>query len=135
LVIAVSPEETREYIAKEDRKVPETEQTVWLLRYFTISQNAQLINVVKNPQQQAIALGDILLLVVRSGLVGVRNFKDGNGVQVPFEQTAMSLLGTKDLRVPSNAFLSRLPSRLIDELSQAILKEEDHRVDEDEAKN
>jgi hypothetical protein len=135
LVIAISPAEPREFVLPCDRKLPETEQTVWLVRYFTVDQHAQLANEVKAGTKREDWTG-LVLLVLRCGLVGVRNFRDASGAEIAFEEMSRNLLGTKDLRGPTDAFLSRIPAPFRDELAKTIIKQvEQESLTEDEVKN
>jgi len=68
MVIAISPDETREYVALSDRELPIEQQTVWSLRYFTVSEHMAFINKMKGDKVEL--WGDTMMLVLRAGIVG-----------------------------------------------------------------
>ena len=86
MVIAISTADPREFILECDRRLPEAEQTVWLVRYFTVDQHVLLTNLIKAGTKRE-DWAEMVLMVLRCGLVGVRNFRDANGVEIVFEET------------------------------------------------
>jgi hypothetical protein len=139
MVIAISPEEPFEYVCECDRLLPAEKQTVWELRRFTVGEHSQLQNsitrVAGRDGSERTLYGDLNLKLLQAGLVGVRNFLDNTGAQVPFDTETKGVLGGRARKVPTETFLSRIPLALRDELARAILGQDANAVSEEEAKN
>lgn len=121
-----------EYVLRIDRKLPPERQTVFLLQPLTAAEDFALQNRISKQQAAgAIEVGGLRQDLLRRGLVGVRNFRDVHGGEIPFETDKSRMIAGR--ASVSDAFLDRLASSDRTELAEAI--QEGARVTEDEAKN
>lgn len=115
--IALDPKRVERYVLKCDREQPPEKQTVWLIRPLRVREMASVKNEALVMDQKTQELrshsGTSELTIVRTGLVGVENFRDQDGVDVKF------LLSNG---VVADAFLDRLANDWRVELSNAISK-------------
>ena len=89
--IALDPRATFDYVLKEDRELPEEQQTVFELRPLTVSEEARvadsMIASVPGQDEMSIKSGSYQLQILRCGLRGWRNFKNAKGADVAFDVT------------------------------------------------
>ena len=100
MAIAVNPKDNVEYVLEEDRGKPQEEQTVFTLKNLTASELAKLEDSLTDyslktkatggkelsPEdiKMSLNMGSQTLRILRMGLTGWKNFKDGNGKAISF---------------------------------------------------
>lgn len=104
---ALNPKATHEYVCKEDKKLDENDQTVFVVKYLSIEQSAnirdnmyQVDGSMKNRKERILA-GTSELEVLKLGLKGWKNFRDElTGEKVDFDdKNIMEMIG----RIPPAA--------------------------------
>jgi len=91
MAIAVDPHRSVRYVLKEDRELPEDQQTVFLLRALSARELAQVedgMSVVTPGGDVRIATGSQSLRTLDLGLTGWENFLTPDGKLVPFDGNA-----------------------------------------------
>ena len=136
MVIAIDPNETFEYVLKDDRKADHP--TVWNLRALnsvavkTVQDRAgQLKGEVFTTNQ-----GTMQLDILRYGLRGCAAFPDGKGGEVAYEcqdGKTLNILGVQVKDPVADGFLDRIPLWAKAELAGAIADGSD--LTEDQEKN
>lgn len=117
--IALDPKATFDYVLEDDRDLPTDDQTVFTLRGLTVAEEARvadsMISSIPGQEELAFRSGTHQLTVLRFGLRGWSNFKNGDGAYVDF--------GTSkgNPRHVTDESLDRLLSRHRTELVGAVL--------------
>lgn len=114
MVIAINPKATFEYVLEADRELPEVDQTVWILRHLTLGERADVedrIAVGDKEGRTSYRVGSSKLETLRRALCGVRNFRDEDGREVPFEMKG---------EYAHDKFLDRIADEWATELSNEI---------------
>ena len=110
MVIALTPNATREWTPSSDASLPPEQRTVFLLRAIPFWLRAHL-NAVLGMQSTSAApeaFGRMANTLIRASLVGWRNFRDSAGVDVPFVTETMRF-GSEELKgAPDAATYDRL---------------------------
>jgi hypothetical protein len=118
--IALNPKSTFAYVLECDRDLPTEEQTIFHLRGLTVSEEASvsdsMILAHGGSNDLTFRAGTHQLTVLRFGLRGWDNLRDGDGAEVPFEQTK------GHPRHITDECLDRLEGRWRQELVNAILE-------------
>lgn len=117
--IALNPKQTYFYVLDCDRSLPENEQTKFEIRGLTVAEEASvsdsMILAHSGGDDFSFRAGTHQLTVLRLGLRGWANFRDGEGQEVPFEMTK------SHPRQVSDASLDRLAPEWRVEIMNAIL--------------
>lgn len=114
MVIAINPGATFEYVLKVDRELPESEQTVWILRGLLHKERRLLEDYMTTQDTDGsmrFRMGTQKYEVLRAGIQGVRNLLDDQGREVVFESHGK---GAHD------KFLDRIADDWVLELVEAI---------------
>ena len=118
--IALDPKSTFPYVLKDDRELPEAEQTVFELRGLTVSEEAavsdSMILAHGGTDELSFRAGTHQLTILRMGLRRWSNFAGNDGKPVPFE------VGKGYPRSVTDECLDRLLPRHRQELANAILE-------------
>lgn len=118
--IALDPKATFDYVLEDDRDLPKKEQTAFTLRGLTVAEEAKvadsMISSIPGQEELSFRSGTHQLTVLRYGLRGWSNFKDGDGGEVKYESTRGAP------RHVSDECLDRLLARHRGELVGAILE-------------
>ena len=89
--IALDPRATFDYVLDDDKKVPEEERTVFVLRGLTVAEEARvadtMISSIPGQEELAFRSGTHQLTVLRSGLRSWRNFFAPGGDEVECDKT------------------------------------------------
>lgn len=89
--IALDPKATFDYVLEDDRKLEQSEQTVFVLRGLTVAEEAKvadsMISSIPGQEELTFRSGTHQLTILRHGLRGWRNFRSADGSEVPFETT------------------------------------------------
>lgn len=85
--IALNPRQEFEYVLECDRQLPVEQQTVFVLRGLTVSEQADLEDrlAVLRGGDIAMQSGTQKVTILRLGLVGWRNFRTADETEVLFE--------------------------------------------------
>ena len=118
--LSLDPRKPREYILLAEREYSTDTQTVFLLRPFTVYDEAELSAFTE--AQGATQHAKIMIETVRRSLVGWRNLNGPEGV-IPFEKAEDGYA--------TRAMIELLPSAVVIELFNAVIKRE--QVTKDEA--
>jgi len=119
--IALSLNETWDYVLKDNREDQEEEQTVFHLRALSLKQRTKLQNMVsassgddEDTTVMQIAIGDRSLYSCEHGIAGWDNFIDGEGNEVEFRSVGASasrksleVIGSSDMAELSNEIVER----------------------------
>ena len=130
----VSPQDTFEYVCKKDRDLPKEEQTVFVLAYLDLDQEADLddkLGAVTDAGYQ-VNIGSTTLLALHYGLREVRNL-DVKGAPVVLERDQAKKQLRGGVRPWKHAGLSKIPKSARTELSEVIRAGGE--LSEDERKN
>lgn len=88
MVKALSPNANFEYVLEDDRSLPEEEQTTWILRYLTVTEEAEvgdsMFGGMAGSDELRVKTGSVQINMLRKGLVGWRNFTREDGSEVTF---------------------------------------------------
>ena len=126
--IALDPKSTFPYVLKDDRALPEDQQTVFQLRGLTVAEEASvsdsMILAHSGSDEMSFRAGTHQLTILRYGLRGWDKFNDAAGGEVAFEQTKAHP------RCVSDACLDRIETKHRAELSGAIMERGDIGADE-----
>jgi hypothetical protein len=128
MVIAMNPGATWEWVAPEDRALPEAQQTVWTLRSLDVRQQATINDASYSVQDDAVRFGSMQRLTLAYGLVDVRNFRDAAGLEVKLEFTR----GAHG-QIVSDGSLSKVPASVRSAMAEAITQ--GNRLDATDRKN
>lgn len=128
-IIGISKFETSDYISSGDPARSEAEgATIFILGSLDVDSRAQIQdNTVSYEADESgkmnmrLAPAARMLMAVRLGLRGWRNFKDENGNDILFE-TVDRVINGKLSKVVSDKALGHLPSSLIIELGNQIIE-------------
>jgi len=113
MAIAIDPEEVREYALKEDRDLPASAQTLFMLKPLDLRDERAAECALRGTADKPGTNHDFVLCVLRGGMRGWRNFKTADGSDVDF---------TADGRGrPDDAALRRLSFKQRGELADAIV--------------
>lgn len=117
----ISPKDTFDFICKEDRELPEDEQTVFVCNYLTVDQEAYLddrLGFVTDDGYQ-VALGSTALIALHYGLEDIKNLEvDGEPVRLERDRTAKKLKG--GIYPWKSSVLSKIPKAARAEVAEAI---------------
>lgn len=85
--IALDPKQRFDYVLECDRALPADQQTTFELRGLTVAEEARIEDGLAQLVDGGFNMrsGQQKLGILRLGLVGWRNFKSGDGAEVPFE--------------------------------------------------
>jgi|TARA_A100000172_G_scaffold17068_1_gene9347 hypothetical protein len=87
--IALDPKATFTYVLEDDRSLPEEQRTVFTLRGLTVAEEAKvadsMISSIPGQEELSFRSGTHQLTVLRHGLRGWSNFKNAEGIDIPFE--------------------------------------------------
>jgi hypothetical protein len=125
MVKAIDIDAVSEYICKEDRELPEEEQTRWKLGVIDSLSLVKIdrCDVEFDPDSnEAKVTADILgreMEYVRYGLKGWDNFKDKNGQEIKPRLNTLSK-GGRIAEVLHDDCLRRIPKKIIVELAQVL---------------
>jgi len=134
MVIAIRPDDTYEWVHKDDAAQSADKRTVFILRYLTAAESARLQDSLSKETvkgEERTLTGTFALLACRVGIVGVRNFCDHTGAEVPLTTLKTGVLG-RTREVPTDEFLGAIPPGVRADIALAVL---DQKVTEAEAKN
>ena len=91
-MIALDPRRERDYITSADRDLPEDQQTTLRLRTLPESVMVEIMDSVRvstnddgDAEVSQAGVGTRTRTILRHGLTGWSNFKNGDGSDVPFE--------------------------------------------------
>ena len=138
MVKAVDIDAVRNYVCKEDRALPEEEQTVFkigVLNSLTMAEISKMdVEFDPGSKEQKVRanIAGRDLDYVRYGLKGWENFKNAQGDEIKAIFNTISK-GGRSAQVLHDNCLEQIPPRIIRELSLVILKE--NNLSEDEEKN
>lgn len=122
MVIALDPESTFEYVLRDDRKLPDEQQTVWLLRPMTAREYAEIENrsmrMDSKTNEAIFSSGTTTLSILKAGLAGVRNLVNDRGEPVPFATKVNGRNGNRE--EVRDEFLDKIHPRHLKELANAI---------------
>lgn len=118
--LSIDPRVPREYVCEADKALASELQTIFLLKAFTVYEEAELSALSSDTSPTANAR--VMIETVRHGLIGWRNLVGPDGTQVPYTKG--------DDGYASRQSIEMLPTRLLIELFQAIVKRESITVDE-----
>lgn len=142
MAVALTPGEERPHILKRDRKLPEGDEarTVFQIRTIATTLRAVLVDHSRVYEQdaddvkaQAAGSDDNVTMRARTlegstskdaciaGLAGWSNFRDSNGVEVPFETQDRKVHGVRVKDAPKDETINRLAFDDMQELGDAIL--------------
>ena len=82
------PKATYSYIAEEDRKLPQEEQTFFMLRRLTRREYADLEDGLieyRDSGVSTVRTGTKMIKALKAGLRGWSNLRNGNGQEVSFK--------------------------------------------------
>jgi hypothetical protein len=117
----VSPKDTYEYICREDRSLPKEEQTVFVLNYLDIDQEADIddkLGCVTDAGYQ-VSIGSTALLSLHYGLNDVKNLSvDGESMKLVRDESHRKLKG--GIRPWKSSCLSAIPKPARTELAEVI---------------
>jgi uncharacterized protein YcfJ len=142
--IALNINATKRYVLEADRKLPQEHQTIFILGNLPLEERIKIedeqaqygVSTDKNPEAKAdmtIKQHKRNLEIVKLGLVGFENFKDGDGKDVLFETVAMPGGRAGSKNVVSGKCLNRFTMEWIDEIAKAII--DLNAITPEEAKN
>lgn len=122
MAIAIDPKGTFDYVPIDDRKLGESEQTVFTFRNLNARDAGRLMRdamAIKGGSVPDAALIDAVSLTC----VGIRNFRDAEGNEIPFE-TEQRHIGTfaRKVRAVTENLLDRIGFALIAELGMQVLE-------------
>lgn len=127
MVKAIDIDAVSEYVCKEDRRLPEEEQTIWkigVLDSLTIADISQMdVEFDPGSKEQKIRanIAGRELDNVRYGLKGWNNFKDAKGQEIKAMFNTISKGGRSAQTLHDNC-LKQIPPRIIQELAEEIKK-------------
>jgi hypothetical protein len=114
-----------EYVADCQRGEPKEDQVIWLLRPLTAKEAADIQNRLfqsegwgKNRREQFLT-GTQVILVLRKGLVGFKNFKYEDGAEVGWEDPNIEKTEEGRDRIMDRN-LDKIPASIRQELSDQI---------------
>jgi hypothetical protein len=88
MVKALTPKSEFEYVLRCDRELPEEDQTVFILRPLTVSEQAEVADVMfggtAGSEDLIVRSGSVQIKTLRKGLVGWKNFLREDGSEVTF---------------------------------------------------
>ena len=117
--IAIDPESQWPYTLREERGQPNA--TTFKLKALTVAEEGRIRDSLAsvNPTESTVSVrsGTHELEILRAGLVGVENFFDAAGGEVPFESVR---IGKRE--VVSDKFLARLAPKHRQEIAEAIME-------------
>lgn len=134
--IAIDPREPYEYVLECDRKLPDDEQTKFVLKVLTLGELANLedslFRMDPGSGEAKLMTGSHAIKILKLGLRGWRNFNDANQQPVEFEtrRTGTSA-GPRD--EVTDSCLERLHPDWRRELANAITSQA--KLNEEERKN
>ena len=131
MAIARSTRERIPYVIEAERQMPPDQQTTW---YLAVLPNWMMLNLLQLMQEGK--HDRWVLLALTAGLRGWDNFRDENGLDVPFSRETRrrrNVAGVDVADPVSEASLNAIPSDLLLELARAVL--EVNQLKDDEAKN
>lgn len=119
MVVSRTKSDVIPYVCRADRALPAEQQTQFLLRPLSSKVVLATQNLRAGGEMQ---VGTAMLLALKAGLAGWRNFPDPEGKPTPFEQeTGVQLVfGVEVDRPVTDATLERVPKDLLIELATAI---------------
>lgn len=125
MIKAVDIDEKSDYVAKSDRDLPESEQTIWkigVIDSITMSKLERMdiqFNAETNDTKiQANVLGREIEMV-RYGLKGWENFKDSRGEPVKCEKSLVGSAGGSREELTDRC-IRQIPIEIIKELAEVI---------------
>lgn len=124
---AISLDSTKEYVCKNDKENP----TVWVLRCLDVVTFAKIADKLVKPDV-GIGAFEGNLLIVRYGLINVKNFVDEKGKPVNIEYDLENTF-EGERKVVSWSFLKKIPPYVINELAEQIIAMS--RLSEEQEKN
>lgn len=92
LMKAVNPKKDHEYVCKQELKLDKDKQTVFMVKYLTSDQGAEIrddtyqVGGVGNKRKEKFLTGTSEIKCLKFGLVGWRNFKDDDGSDITFNK-------------------------------------------------
>lgn len=131
MAIARSTRERIPFVLTAERQLPPEQQTTW---YLAVLPNWMMLNLLQLMQEGK--HDRWMLLALTAGLRGWDNFRDENGLDVPFTRETRRRRNVAGVDVPdpvSEASLNAIPSELLVELSQAVVAV--NQLTDDDAKN
>lgn len=132
MAIANTPNQTREWVRKSERELPESQRTFFKLRavpFAVRSTFGVLLGMSASGDADANILARLgkdevarlYMLALRCCLVGWRNYKDESGAEVPFTATNLEVNGITVRGAASDEALDLLDMETIDELGTECL--------------
>jgi len=130
-MLAIDPKKDRlEFVPKCDRALPKEDQTVFVCRPLSVSEEALVSDLSRYNEDGTLTLNNYqkAVLAFRLAVEGVRNLRDGAGKEVAIdrEETGLGLL-------VSEKFLGRVGTAVVVEVGSTIRKAS--KIEEDEAGN
>lgn len=121
-MIALTPNQTWDYVPRQDRELPAAKQTVFRLRALSKREKHELHNLRTRPGVFTGTEGDVRYQTLRAGLAGWSNFLDAAGNPVAFEteKDDVEVYGRR-CRPATIACLDRVTDELEIELVTEIL--------------
>lgn len=135
MTIAIDPDEDFPFQSEEDLQLPEEQRTTWLIRGLDVRQRTRLEGMgasakVDQATQAVGAIqfhaGDLSYEAVRAGLKGCDNFRgtpteeEPEGPLIEFEHDKLLGVLGKNIRPPTDRFLSRIPPNVFDQIGLAV---------------
>jgi len=120
----ITPGDTFEYICREDRDLPQDEQTVFVCGHLTVEQDEDIENRLGalTDDGYQVAMGSISLLALHYGLKSVKNI-DGKGADLNLERDETKKLlkgGLRPWKTKQGEGLSLIKKSARNEVAQAI---------------
>lgn len=131
MVIAVTPNQKRDYIRKSERDLPIPQQTVFELRSVPFSVRSQFgvmlgFAAKKEGGDPLAGIGQeninrLYVLAIRTCLVGWRNFRDASGNEVKFTSQNVDVCGVTIRGAATDEALELLDTETLAELGTECL--------------
>ena len=122
-MIIVTPGSSRRYVLQDERDLPESEQSVFLLRALTLAQIMKIedaaASVSPGDNTVNIRSGSSKVVALEQGLEGWENVRDANGNQIKFKGTKKKVKGETVIQ-PDMETLSLIPPKYRNELAEEI---------------
>lgn len=124
-MIPIDPNQTRDYVLRDDRDLPEAERPVFVIRTLTARMRAILTDNMTTATTAGVVhtrTGSQVLDKLRACLIGWRNMVNPvTDAPIEFERTSkrVRVLGLHDYVITDDC-LDVLPPEVVDELERAI---------------
>ena len=111
MAITVDTKKTHEYVLKADRKVNDTERTVFLIKTLTAREMSMVMSIAQNhtdiKKTDLEKLTDDMIRICKLGVAGWNNFKDSNGNNILFkhDDAVFNLISFQDIHELATAVI------------------------------